>query len=147
MSSTSGAPTPRAAPPAAPSFYPKIKYVDITFNEQPTYQVHDYTTLMTQVYGVCFLFLDLLLPDGSNFRDTDQVIKDINKKIIKTIMDTIQIGTASKNIVEEIVVDCFTLMGTSDSNGIPRLIKNPNIFNRVLQVASKQQNNVDIAVN
>ena len=125
MSSTSGAPTPHAAPLAARLFYPKIKYVDVTFNKHPTYQVHDYATLMTQAYGACFLFSDLLLADGSNFKDTTKVIEDINKKILETIMDTIQIGTASEKIVEEIIDDCFfswehlTVMVSQDSSRIP----------------------------
>ena len=118
MSSTSGAPTPRAATPATRSFFPKIKYVDIIFKEHPTYQGHDYATYMSEAYGACFLFSDLLLPDGSNFKDTDKVLEDINKKSLKTIFDAITPGTASEATIEEIIDDCFVIMGTYDSNGI-----------------------------
>ena len=72
---------------------------------------------------------------------------DINKEILETIFDAMQSGSASESTIDEIIDECFVLMGTSESNGISRDINNPNIFNRVLQLASKQRNNGNLCVN
>ena len=139
MSTTTGAPTPRAASEPSRPFYPKVKFVDINFKTHPMYPEHDYAALMSEAYGFCFKLDELLLPDGSNFDDPDSVIDVMKDKILKKIMSKANQGTATQTTIEELIEDCFTITGTVGARGTTIDLDDIIPMQRVIVSANKQR--------
>ena len=123
------------------AFHPQITEVFILFHDHQT--APQATANMNNVYAFGIPLADLLLPDGSNWRDSATVIDDILALII-TNVDSEAVHTADKTRIPPLIKSCSLKF---DDPNTPALkpIRNPgaleNAF-RTLERQHRQNNNL-----
>eukprot|EP00532_Pseudo-nitzschia_australis_P007558 CAMPEP_0168174736 /NCGR_PEP_ID=MMETSP0139_2-20121125/6692_1 /TAXON_ID=44445 /ORGANISM="Pseudo-nitzschia australis, Strain 10249 10 AB" /LENGTH=120 /DNA_ID=CAMNT_0008092965 /DNA_START=289 /DNA_END=652 /DNA_ORIENTATION=- len=75
--------------------------------------------------------------------DSATIVDDLLVIIFDKVNDAANLGSRTPTAIQNIVLNCFVLMGICDSNAQ----QPPHVFHRVLSCASKQRNSGDICVN